>query len=59
LAEAGEWHYAFRTLVNAGKRIGIHFAPATPIQSQQLDSVFAQFRFNRNDATAFEAALQG
>lgn len=57
LAEAREWHYAFRTLVREGKRIGIWFAATTKIRPAHLKRLFATFRFTSNDESAFEAAL--
>jgi hypothetical protein len=58
LAEAREWHYAFSTLVNQGKRIGIWFAATAKIRSDQLKRLFAKYNFSGNAEAAFEACLQ-
>jgi hypothetical protein len=57
LAEAREWHFAFCTLVNQGKRIGIWFAAATKVRSSQLKRLFAKYNFSGNAEAAFEASL--
>ena len=58
LAEAREWHFAFSTLVNQGKRIGIWFAATAKTRSTQLKRLFAKYHFTGNAEAAFEACLQ-
>ena len=58
LAEAREWHFAFCTLVNQGKRIGIWFAATAKVRSKQLQRLFARYHFSGNAEAAFEASLQ-
>lgn len=58
LAEAREWHFAFCTLVNQGKRIGIWFAASAKTRSTQLKRLFAQYHFTSSAEASFEASLQ-
>jgi len=58
LAEAREWHYAFSTLVEQGRRIGIWFAATAKIHTAQLKRLFASYHFSGNAEAAFEACLQ-
>ncbi len=57
LAEARQWRYAFSTLVKQGGRIGIWFVATARIRSDQLKSVFIQFRFSSRDEAIFKATL--
>ena len=57
LEEAREWHYAFTTLAREGKRIGIWFAATAKTRSNQLQGLFAQYRFSGNAEAAFESCL--
>ena len=59
LAEAREWHYAFSTLVNQGKRIGIWFAASAKIRSDKLQRLFAKYNFPGYAEAAFKDSLQG
>lgn len=58
LAEAREWHYAFSTLINQGKRIGIWFSATAKTHTSQLQQLFAQYQFPGKVEAAFEASLQ-
>ncbi len=59
LGEAREWRYAFTTLVNHGKSIGIWFSATARTRSIQLKRLFARYNFPGNAEAAFEACLQG
>ena len=58
LGEAREWHFAFSTLVNHGKTLGIWFAAGAKIRSTQLKRLFAKFNFPGQTEAAFEACLK-
>ena len=58
LGEAREWHFAFSTLVNHGKSLGIWFAAGARIRSTQLKRLFAKFNFPGQTEAAFEACLK-
>ena len=59
LGEAREWRYAFTTLANQGKTLGIWFAATARTRSIQLKRLFAKYNFPGNAEAAFEASLQG
>ena len=58
LGEAREWHYAFNTLANHGKTLGIWFAAGAKVRSAQLKRLFAKFNFPGQAEAAFEACLK-
>ena len=59
LGEAREWRYAFNTLANHGRTLGIWFAATARTRSIQLKRLFAKYNFPGNAEADFEASLQG
>ena len=59
LNEAREWHYAFATLAQHGRSLGIGFAATARTRSIQLRRLFARFGFPSSAESSFESCLQG
>lgn len=53
LKEVSNWRYAFKTLVNNGKRIGITFRTNNSISDAKLEHALAKFHFDPSFVSQF------
>lgn len=53
LEEVSNWRYAFKTLVNNGKRIGITFRTDNNISDSKLEHALSKFHFDQHFVSQF------